>query len=44
VPIILNGKAWMVQVNLEQNKVERVIEPQSKPVPHIDIYYLLQSI
>ena len=43
VPIIVNDKIWMVQVNLEQNKVERIIEPQSKSSPHLDIYYLFQQ-
>jgi len=42
VPIIVNEKVWMVQVNLEQNKVERIIEPQFKLSPHFDIYYLLK--
>ncbi|MCX6007308.1 MAG: hypothetical protein NTZ34_08655 [Chloroflexi bacterium] len=43
VPIIVNEKVWMVQVNLEQNKVERIIEPQFRLSPHIDIYYLLKQ-
>ena len=43
VPIIVNEKVWMVQVNLEQNKVERIIEPQFKLSPHLDIYYLLKQ-
>jgi hypothetical protein len=43
VPVIVNEKVWMVQVNLEQNKVERIIEPQFKLSPHFDIYYLLKQ-
>ncbi len=43
VPIIVSDKVWMVQVNLEQKKVERIIEPQSKSSPRLDIYYLFQQ-
>jgi len=43
VPIIFHEKIWMVQVNLEQNKVERIIEPQFKLSPQLDIYYLLEQ-
>jgi hypothetical protein len=43
VPVIMNDKVWMVQVNLEQNRVEKIIEPQSRPLPHYDIYYLFQQ-
>jgi len=43
VPVILDSKVWMVQVNLEQNKVEKIIEPQSKMYPHYDIYYFLKT-
>ena len=43
VPIIVNDKVWMVQVNLEQNRVERIIEPQYKSSPQFDIYYYLDQ-
>jgi hypothetical protein len=43
VPIIVSDKVWMVQVNLEQKKVERIIEPQSQSSPRLDIYYLFQQ-
>jgi len=44
VPIYLNGKAWLVQVNLEEQKIERIIEPQSGSSNYFDIYYLLKQI
>lgn len=43
VPVILDSKVWLVQVNLEQNKVEKIIEPQSKVYPSYYIYYLLKT-
>jgi len=43
VPVLFNDKVWMVQVNLEQKRVERIIEPQSNSSPHFDIYYWLKQ-
>lgn len=43
VPVILDGKAWMVQVNLEHEKVEKIIEPQSRPSHYYDIYYFIKT-
>ena len=43
VPVILNNKVWMVQVNLEQHKVEKIIEPQSIVSPRYYVYYLLKT-
>jgi hypothetical protein len=43
VPVMLAGKAWLVQVNLQSEKVERIIEPQSLPSSYFDIFYLLEQ-
>jgi hypothetical protein len=43
VPVILDGKAWLVQVNLQGEKVERIIEPQSRPSTYFDIFYMLKQ-
>jgi hypothetical protein len=43
VPVTLGDKAWLVQVNVQGEKVERIIEPQSKPSSYYDIYYLLKQ-
>ncbi len=39
VPILYNGKAWLVEVNLEQGRIEHIIEPQSNLSPYLKIHY-----
>jgi hypothetical protein len=39
VPILYNGKSWLVEVNLEQNRIEHIIEPQSSLSPYLEIRY-----
>lgn len=34
VPLYINGKAWLVEVNLEENSVTRIIEPQTMFMPY----------
>ena len=44
VPILLDGKTWLVQVDLEEMKTERIIEQQSIS-PHLfEMYYLRQNL
>jgi hypothetical protein len=43
VPVIVGDKAWLVQVNVQTEKVERIIEPQSRPSTYLDIYYMLKQ-
>jgi len=44
VPLQLEGKTWMVQVNLEQNRTERVIEPQAGNTFYYEIFYQPQNL
>jgi hypothetical protein len=41
VPVYLDTKVWLVQVNLETDRIEKIIEPQSS---YYDIYYLFKQI
>jgi len=44
VPVLLDGKTWLVQVDLAEMKTERIIEQQSNS-PHLfEMYYLLQNL
>jgi hypothetical protein len=44
VPVLFDGKTWLVQVDLEGMKTERIIEQQSN-APHLfEIYYLRQNL
>lgn len=44
VPVLLDGKTWLVQVDLEEMKIERVIEQQSNSPGFFEIYYLRQNL
>lgn len=44
VPVLLNGRTWLVQVDLEGMRIERVIEQQSGASGHFEMYYLLQNM
>jgi hypothetical protein len=44
VPVQLDGKTWMVQVNLEDNRTERVIEPQAGNNYYYEIFYRPQNL
>ena len=44
VPLHLDGKVWLVQVNLEEKKTERIMEPQSNSTNYFEIYYLRQNL
>ncbi|MHB8084887.1 MAG: hypothetical protein ACYDHZ_03605 [Dehalococcoidia bacterium] len=39
VPILYNGKSWLVEVNLEENRIEQIIEPQSNLSPYLKVHY-----
>ena len=44
VPLLLDGKTWLVQVNMQEMKIERLIEQQSNS-PHLfEMYYLRQNL
>lgn len=34
VPLYVDGKAWLVDVDLEQNRIDRIIEPQTLFMPY----------
>ncbi|MCX6004595.1 MAG: hypothetical protein NT082_02830, partial [Chloroflexi bacterium] len=36
VPIDVNGKIWLIQVNLSESKTERILEPQFKQLSEYD--------
>jgi hypothetical protein len=40
VPIYVDGKAWLVDVNLEEKKIDRIIEPQSMFMPYFRGIYI----
>jgi hypothetical protein len=40
VPIYVEGKAWLVDVNLEEKKIDRIIEPQSMFMPYFRGIYI----
>jgi hypothetical protein len=44
VPVLLDGKTWLVQVDMQEMKIERLIEQQSNS-PHLfEMYYLRQNL
>jgi len=44
VPVQLDGQTWLVQVNLQENRVERIIEPQSGSAYYYEIFYSPQNL
>jgi len=44
VPLQLDGKTWLVQVNLGENRTERVIEPQAGNTFYYEIFYKPQNL
>ena len=44
VPVLLDGKTWLVQVDLEEMKIERVVEQQSNSPGLFEMYYLRQNL
>ena len=44
VPVLLNGKTWLVQVNMQEMKIEKVIEQQSNSHGLFEMYYLRQNL
>ncbi|MCX5992611.1 MAG: hypothetical protein NT177_00160 [Chloroflexi bacterium] len=44
VPLQLDGKTWLVQVNLEENRTERIIEPQSGNTYYYEIFFRPQNL
>jgi hypothetical protein len=45
VPIYVDGKAWLVDVNLDEKKIDRIIEPQSMFMPYFrEIYTTVTDI
>jgi len=39
VPLYIDNKAWLVDVNLEEKKIDRIIEPQSMFMPYFRLIY-----
>lgn len=44
VPVYFSGKVWLIQVNLEGQRVERIVEPESRVVPYFELYYMLKLL
>jgi len=44
VPVQLEGQTWLVQVNLEDNRIERIVEPQSGSSYYYEIFYRPQNL
>ena len=44
VPLLLDGKTWLVQVNMQEMKIERLIEQQSNSHHLFEMYYLRQNL
>lgn len=44
VPVHLDGKTWLVQVDLVEMKTERIIEQQSNSQGLFEMYYLRQNL
>jgi hypothetical protein len=45
VPLYVEGKTWLVDVNLEEKKIDRIIEPQSMFMPYFrEIYTTVTDI
>lgn len=44
VPVQLDGKTWLVQVNLEENRTERIIEPEMGSTYYYEIFYRPQNL
>ena len=44
VPVLLDGKTWLVQVDLEEMIIDRVIEQQSNSQGLFEMYYLRQNM
>ena len=44
VPVQLDGKTWLVQVDLGEMKTDRIIEQQSNSAGYFEMYYLRQNL
>jgi hypothetical protein len=44
VPVHLDGKTWLVQVDLVEMKTQRIIEQQSNSQGLFEMYYLRQNL
>jgi len=44
VPVQLDGKTWLVQVNLAENRTERIIEPEAGSTYYYEIFYKAQNL
>jgi hypothetical protein len=44
VPLQLDGKTWLVQVNLEEKRTERIIEPEVGSSYYYEIFYRPQNL
>jgi len=44
VPVQLDGQIWLVQVSLQENRIERIIEPQADSSYYYEIFYRPQNL
>jgi hypothetical protein len=44
VPVQLDGKTWLAQVNIGENRVERIIEPEAGTTYYYEIFYRPQNL
>jgi len=44
VPVQFEGQTWLAQVNLEENRVERIVEPQAGSSYYYEVFYGPQNL
>jgi len=44
VPVQLDGKTWLAQVNIEENRIERIIEPEAGTNYYYEIFFRPQNL
>jgi len=44
VPVQFDGKTWLAQVNIEENRIERIIEPEAGTAYYYEIFFRPQNL
>jgi hypothetical protein len=44
VPVQFEGKTWLAQVNIEENRVERIVEPEAGTAYYYEIFFRPQNL
>jgi hypothetical protein len=44
VPVQFDGKTWLAQVNIEQNRVDRIVEPEAGTAYYYEIFFRPQNL